>query len=84
MIDSDYDDGCGNGGGGKGKLKRLKAICRHRRLHPSLSLPLFPPLCSEICIDLSERQSEGLGPDELGGRVEGRKDHWQGRGGNDC
>ena len=84
MIDSDYDDGCGSGGKGKGKLKRLKAICRHRRLHPSLSLPLFPPLCSEICIDLSERQSEGLGPDELSGRVEGRKDHWQGRGGNDC
>ena len=41
MIDSDYDDGC-DGGGGKGKLKRLKAICRHRRLLPCL----FPSLSS--------------------------------------
>ena len=42
MIDSDYDDGCGSGGG-KGKLKRLKAICRHRR---RLHLSLAPSLSS--------------------------------------
>ena len=86
MIDSDYDDGCGGSGGGKGKLKRLKAICRHRRLHLSFALPLFPPLCSEICIDLSERQSEGLGPDELSGRARGggTEGPLARRGENDC
>ena len=62
MIASDDDDGA-RVRGVKGKLKRLKAICRHRlSLPPSLylSLTLFSPLFPEICIDLSERQSEGL------------------------
>ena len=85
MIDSDYDDGCGSGGGGKGKLKRLKAICRHRRLHlslvPSLSSLHYALKYASIYQSAKVRVSA---PDELSGRVEGRKDHLQGRGGNDC
>ena len=73
MSDSDDDDGGGGALvlGGKGKLKRSKAICRHRRLSPSLPLSLPAPLFlsslhyslkyASIYQGAKERVSDGLG-----------------------